>query len=144
MSVMIETTEELLNLLKKLNVKVANVEDLRHLLTTINAHYNPQAARVRMAKLVAISVPCSLGAIAGFTSMLLTGATHDSLIGPYFVGALALIWGSCALVSFMALIFGFSLLIGRQSNATIDQPPPRPASAVEERVVKAITHDLSI
>jgi hypothetical protein len=144
MSVMIETTEELLTLLKKLNVKVTNVEDLRHLLTTINSHYNPQAARMRTAKLVAISVPCSLGAIAGVTSMLLTGATHGTLIGPYFVGALALIWGSCAIVSIMALIFSFSLFVGRQANAVVDQPPPRPASAVEERVIKAITHDLSI
>jgi hypothetical protein len=141
MSVSIETTEDLLTLLKKLKVTVANVEDLRGLLASINASYNPQAARVRTAKLVALSVPCGLGAIAGFVSMLLTTASLDAA---YFVGALALVWGSCALVSVTALVFSFTLLLGRQARSTGDMASASKPSALEERITTELRHDLSV
>lgn len=150
MSVSIETTEELLALLKKLNVKVASVDELRNLLVTISANYNPQAARVRAAKLIALSVPCSLGVIAGIVSLcLLTTATQDSLIGSSFVKAFAVLWGSCALVSVVALIFSFPLLLGRPTRVPLDTPSPgKPSTTekrtVEERVTAALTHDLSL
>jgi hypothetical protein len=143
MSVMIETTDELLSLLRKLNLKVTSVDELRHLLTTINANYNPQAARLRTTKLVALKVPCSLGGIAGFVSLLLTMATQGALIGPYFVGALALVWGSCALMSLTALIFSFALL-SRQARAASELPPSGKATRIDERLATAITQDLSL
>lgn len=142
MSVTIETTEELLTLLKKLKVTITNAEELRSLLTTINATYNPQAARIRTAKSVAIWVPCILGAIAGLVSMQLT--TPSVLDGSYFVGALALVWGSCALVSVMALIFSFPLLFGRQTRPSVDVPAANKGSAFEERITTALRHDLSV
>ncbi len=145
MSVMIETTEELLQLLRKLGVRVSSVDELRQLLATINAHYNPEAARTRTAKLVGISVPCALGGIAGAVSFsLVSAAAHGSLFAPYFVGALAVIWGTCAVVSVAALVFSLILVAGRGSRASADKPPQSKSSAVEERVVTAITHDLSL
>jgi len=144
MSVAIETTEELQALLKKLGIKVTSVDELRGLLASINANYNPQAARTRMAKLVGISVPCTLGSIAGFVSMILVATAHGTLIGPYFVGALAVVWVSCALVSVTALIFSFSLLLGRRSSPSADRPPLGKPSAVEQRLATGITPDLSL
>jgi hypothetical protein len=144
MSVNIETTEELQQLLRKLGVKISSVDELRQLLATINAHYNPEAARSRIAKLVGISVPCTLGSIAGLVSIVVAGASHDALLSPYFVGAMALVWGTCALVSVAALIFSFSLVIGRGSRAATDQPPPNKLSAMDERVMSALGRDLSL
>ncbi len=142
MSVAIETTEELLTLLKKLGIKVTSVDELRSLLASINANYNPEAARTRTAKLVGISVPCGLGGIAGLVSAVL--AERSSLIGPYFVGALAVVWGACALASVTALIFSFSLLVGRRSYLSADKPPLGKPSAVEQRTATGITPDLSL
>jgi len=149
MSMMIETTEELLALLKKLNMQVSSVDELRSLLATINANYNPQAARMRTAKLVAVSVPCALGGIAGLVSLYLTTTAPDMLSGSYFVGALALVWGSCALVSVMALIFSFLLHLGRSANKPLDVPlssnsSRREKRTIEERVMAALSPDLSL
>ncbi len=143
MSVAIETTEELLTLLKKLGVKVTSVDELRSLLLMINANYNPQAARLRTAKLVAISVPCTLGPIAGLVSGVLAESGRSAVVGPYFVGALAVIWGACALVSAMALIFSLTL-IGRSSRAAEDKPPLSNPAVVDERVIAALGRDLSV
>ena len=57
MSLLIENTEELLTVVKKLNLKVASVDELRHLLAEINANYNPEAARQKTGKLVGVAVP---------------------------------------------------------------------------------------
>lgn len=144
MSVNIETTEELQHLLRKLGVKIGSVDELRQLLATINANYNPEAARSRIAKLVGISVPCTLGSIAGLVSIVVASASHDALLSPYFVGALGLVWGTCALVSVAALIFSFTLVIGRGARAAVDQPPQRKSSDADERVMSALGRDLSL
>jgi hypothetical protein len=145
MSVMIETTEELLALVKKTGLKVTSVDELRSLLLMVNANYNPQAARIRTAKLVALGVPCGLGGIAGFLSMMLMFfASQSNLTEASFVGSLALIWGGYALVSVMALIFSFTLLLGRQSQLPAEAPPPSQSSDVDERVMAAFKHDLSL
>jgi hypothetical protein len=145
MSVMIETTEELLALVKKTGLKVSSVDELRNLLMMVNAHYNPQAARIRTAKLVALGVPCGLGGIAAFLSMMLMFfASQSNLSGDYFVGSLALIWGGYALVSLVALIFSFSLLASRFPQAPADAPPASKASRYDERVMTEMSQDLSL
>lgn len=144
MSVCIETAEELQTLLRKLGVRVSSVEELHNLLASLNAQYNPQAARIRTAKLVAITVPCSLGGIAGGTSMLLALFAHGLWTSPYLVAALAVIWGCVALVSVMALIFGLAVLFGRQTQVGAERPSAKKPSAVEDRVMTAITSDLSV
>jgi hypothetical protein len=145
MSVMIETTEELLALVKKTGLKVSSVDELRNLLTMINAHYNPQAARIRTAKLVALGVSCGVGGIAAFVSlMLMFFASQSNLAGDYFVGSLALIWGGYTLVSIVALLFSFILLFGRHSSAPVDAPPASRSSSFDERVMTGAPHDLSL
>jgi hypothetical protein len=141
---MIETTDELLDLLKKLNLKVSSVAELRHLLTTINANYNPQAARLRTAKLVAIGVPCSLGGMATAFSLFLTMFLRP-LSDDAFLGALALVWGCCALVSVTALIFSFALLLGgRKARVPAEAQTFGKAATMDERLAMGITPDLSL
>ena len=141
---MIETADELQDLLERLDLKVSSVAELRHLLTTINANYNPQAARARTARQVAISVPCALGGIAGGVSVLLIFSGQELLTGPYFVAALALVWGCCALVSVTALIFSFTLLFGgRKLPVPAQAPTSGKAATVDEQLATCITPDLS-
>ena len=144
MSVVINNTDDLLKLLRKLGVKVTSVDEVRQLLTTVNANYNPQAARLRTAKLVALGVPCGLGGMASVLSLFLTFASQGTLAGDYFVGALALVWGCWALVSVTALIFSFSLLLGRQARVPADAPPAGKKARIDEPLVTAITPELSL
>jgi hypothetical protein len=146
MSVAIETTEELQTLLKKLGVKITNVNELRDLLASINANYDPQAARTRTAKLVGISVPCTLGGIAGLVSVVLAGPGQRTaaVVGSNIVGSLAVVWGACALISVTALIFSFSLLVGRRERSAPDKLPLSNSSIGDERVISAVGHDLTI
>jgi hypothetical protein len=144
MSVLIETTEELLVVLKKLGIKVANVDELRGLLASINANYNPDAARTRTAKLVGISVPCTLAAVAGLVSVVLTERANSGMLNPSLVGALAVVWSACALVSVTALIFSFVLLARRRSAPAEDKAVRGTSSRVEQRSATGITPDLTL
>jgi hypothetical protein len=139
MSVMIESTEELLTLLKKMDLKVTSVDELRQLLATINANYNPDAARQKTGKLIGTAVPGAMAVAAAFASfMLLAGPGSVNAIG-----GLAVIWGAVALVSTAAVIASAILTGARRGRAMPDYSPDRPASR-SEPVVTHITKDLSV
>ena len=70
---MIESTEELLTLLKKMDLKVHSVDELRQLLATINANYNPDAARQKTGKLIGTTVPGFMAGAAAFASFMILG-----------------------------------------------------------------------
>jgi len=142
MSVAIETTEDLLVLLKKLDVKVTSMDELRSLLMTINANYNPEEARQKTGKLVGITVPTSMAGAAAVTSFFLLGS-GDGLTASH-VGALALIWSTCAVVSVVALIASFLITGGRRGPTMLDKPPLGNSVTVDERVMAAIGRDLSV
>jgi hypothetical protein len=138
MSVVIDNTDDLLELLKKLNLKIESVDELRHLLTVVNTAYNPEAARARIAKLVGLVVPIVLGGIAGFVSMILISEVRA--LGPHYVGALSLVWGVCGLVSLAALLFSFILLARRGApRVPADNPPAGRPPARLGALVDAIT-----
>ncbi len=137
MSVMIESTDELLTLLKKMDLKVHSVEELRHLLTSINASYNPDAARQKTGKLISTTVPGFMAGAAAFASFMLLG----SGVGSSTIGGLAVIWGPVALVSTVAVIAGAVMASIRRGHTMPDNPPERPASRGEP-VVTHITRDL--
>ncbi len=137
MSMMIESTDELLTLLKKMDLKVHSVEELRHLLTSINASYNPDAARQKTGKLISTTVPGFMAGAAAFTSFMLLG----SGVGSSTIGGLAVIWGPVALVSTAAVIAGAVMASSRRGQTIPDNPPERPASRGEP-VVTHITRDL--
>lgn len=139
MSVMIENTDELLTVLKKLGLKVSSVDELRHLLATINANYNPEVARQKTGKLIGVTVPGYMAGAAAFVSFFLVGGGMTS----YTVGGLALIWGACAAVSVAAVIAGAILTGPHRRPAPIDRPADRPVTT-SEQVMSAIGRDLSL
>jgi hypothetical protein len=139
MSVVIDNTDGLMRLLKQLDLKVSSVEELRQLLETINLNYNPDASRMRAAKLIGISVPCALaGCATGVSCALASPYQH---LTPYHVDALALIWGVCGLVSVVALIVSYILAAGRRGSRSA--PKSTPASEESsDHLVTAITDHL--
>jgi hypothetical protein len=143
MSVMIESTDELLALLKKMDLKVTSVDELRHLLATVNANYNPEAARQKTGKLIGATVPGIMAGAAAFVSfvLLITNETTHSI--PHDVGGLAVIWGAVALVS-TASVLAAAIMSNVRRGPTMPNPSSdRPASR-GEAVVTHITKDLSV
>jgi hypothetical protein len=122
MSMMIESTEELLVLLKKMDLKVHSVDELRQLLATINANYNPEAARQKTGKLIGITVPGYMAGAAAFASFIL-GSTAMT------IGGLAVVWGAVAVVSTAAVISAAIMTSIRRDqtmpNALLDRPVSR-------------------
>jgi hypothetical protein len=139
MSVVIDNTEDLMTLLKRLGLKVSSVDELRQLLVTINANYNPDAARARTGKLIGISVPCVMAGVAGIVSSCIAAAGHD--LTPYHVAALASMWGVCGLVSVVALIVSFIMAGGRRGSRTFSDCPP-PGQGFSDPLETAITDRL--
>jgi anti-sigma factor RsiW len=137
MCVMIENTEELLALLKKMDLKVHSVDELHQLLASINASYNPDAARQKTGRQIGTIVPGVMAGAAAFASFMLLG----SGLGSFTVGGLAVIWGPVALASTAAVIAGAVLASVRRGRTMSDNPPDRPASR-QEPVVTHITREL--
>jgi hypothetical protein len=141
MSLLIENTEELLTVVKKLNLKVASVDELRHLLAEINANYNPEAARQKTGKLIGVTVPSALATAAAVTSFFLLGTGHGG-VTPYHVGALALIWGACALVSGAAVIACAIMTSIRRGGRTSPESAPDHRNRLGEGIMTGITTEL--
>ena len=137
MSVMIESTEELLALLKKVDLKVKSVDELRELLATINASYDAEAARQKTGKLIGTAVPGAMAGAAAFASFMLLGGPSSM----YTTGSLAVIWGSVALVCTAAVISAAIMTSVRRGRTMPDKSPDLPASRGEP-VVTHITREL--
>jgi hypothetical protein len=143
MSLMIESTDELLQLLKKMDLKVKSVDELHQLLASINVNYNPDAARQKTAKLIGTAVPGAMAGAAAFASFMLFGSTNNvSTTLPFTVGGLAIIWVSAAVVSTAAVICA-SIMTKSRGQAMSENPPGRPVSRGEP-VMTHITKDLSV
>lgn len=137
MSVLIESPEELLAVLKKLNVRIENVDELRHLLTTINASYNPEAMRQKLGRQLGLTVPSVMATAAGITSFFLLGGQI-----PHPIGGLALIWGACTLVSVAGILAGAILTNGRHRSPTLPDSARTRTNALAEEWATAIRGDL--
>src|SRR5579875_1972553 len=119
MNVMIESPDDLLTLLKKMDLKVTSIDELRQLLATINAHYNPDIARQKTGRLIGTTVPGYMAAAAAFATFC------TASIGG--VGSLALIWGAVALVSTAAVISA-AIMTGIRRRPLLDHSSARSAS----------------
>jgi hypothetical protein len=136
MSLLIENTDELLTVVKKLNLKVASVDELRHLLAEINANYNPEAARQKTGKLIGVTVPSALAAAAAGTSFFVV-ATGNGMT-PYHVAALALIWGACAFVSFGAVLASAIMTSTRRGGRVAPESTPDRRNLFAEGITKEL------
>jgi hypothetical protein len=121
MGIEIDNLPQLQALLKSSGLKVNSVEELQKLLLVVNASYDPDAARVKTGKLIALLVPIIMGG-AGFlaTSLLVPivgdQARHGIPVKAVLLGGLGIIWGAVALVSIVALGVGLGLLMHRQQR----------------------------
>jgi hypothetical protein len=141
MSVMIDDTEELLTVLKKLDVKVNSVDELHHLLTTINSSYDPEAARQKTARQIGVAVPCAAAGAAALASFILLAQAQG--LSAASVAIMAVVWGAFALVS-MAAVIASAIMLGRPRNPrNMDNPPSRSQSH-PERGATGIVKELEI
>jgi hypothetical protein len=125
MSLHVESVEELQQLIKKLGIKVNSVDELRSLMATINACYDPDVARNRAARLVGIVVPCVALGVAGLVSIVLAGTLgtprgHAPADATLLLVALGIVWGVAGLTSAVAAVGSLLFLRGGR-GVTIPQ-----------------------
>jgi hypothetical protein len=142
MSVMIDNTEELLTVVRKLGIKVGSLDELTRLLTTINASYNPDAARQKTGKQIGVVVPCSMISAAGVATFFIVLAMSKGTEAGHIAG-LALIWGACALVCMTAMIASALMTRRRPELSSSDNASPLPAS-YPQRGATGIVKELEI
>ena len=122
MSLVIDNLEDLRTFLKHTGIKVSNVEEMKALLAGINANYNPDAARLRIARLMGLTVPSVTTGVAGLVSVGLAanGLRNEGL------AAMCVIWGVVALVSMSAVLA--SAIVARVGRRPTPAPgaPPQP------------------
>jgi hypothetical protein len=123
MSLVIESLDDLRTFLKHTGVKVSTVEEMKALMAAINANYNPDAARLRVARLLGLVVPGVTTGMAGLTSFFIVGGPG----GLHYEGlaALCVIWGVVALVSMAAVLASAVMARGARR-------PPQPGGAAPQ------------
>jgi hypothetical protein len=122
MSLVIDNLEDLRTFLKHTGIKVSNVEEMKALLAGINANYNPDAARLRIARLLGIAVPSVTTGTAGIVSFVLAGngLRNEGL------AALCVIWGVVALVSMSAVLASAIMARGGRRPLQTSGAAPQP------------------
>src|SRR5262245_60035005 len=103
MSLPIESVEELKNLLKASKLSLDSVEEMKDLIVSINANYNPDAARIRAAKLVGVVVPSVALGAAGLLSFSVLPLAKQNLHPGILVAMLGILWGVAGVVSIVAV-----------------------------------------
>lgn len=143
MSIVIETVEDLKQLLKLTKAKVETVQELSELLTRLQAVYNPDIARVRSVKLIsttAISVSLSAAGICTFFAI--PGVAHGADVRPHVFWAvfciIAIMWISAGSVSCLAVLMGLRWLRKHQAPIRADQAA-NPANATASACPTGIT-----
>jgi hypothetical protein len=122
MSLPIDSLDDLKALLKACKLNIANVDDVQGLLRAVNANYNPDAARVRVAKQLGVIVPSVALGAAGGVSFFLVG-TEATSKGPYGLACFAVMWGVVGLVCMIATIFSCAVLLSRRAAPAPAGPP---------------------
>src|SRR5438067_364093 len=120
-----ELLRETAALLKQLDVKVKNVEELRGLLEDLPGVTDPEVAAARAVRTVAVTaVSVTLGVTGLATLVLAEAFRFRSDVEPaYLTGALGIIWGVAGLIVLMALALGFAgLLLRRRAPLPKDNP----------------------
>jgi len=128
MSLVIDNLDDLRTFLKHTGIKVSNVEEMKALLAGINANYNPDAARLRIARLLGVTVPSVTTGVAGLTSFFLVGAGPGGLHREG-LAALCVVWGVVALVSMSAVLASALMARPGRRSGPAGGAPPQPLKA---------------
>jgi hypothetical protein len=126
MSLQIDNPEDLRKLLASLDLKPANLEELKEFLQAVNRSYNPDAGRLRVAALLAV-VPTSVSTgVAWGTSLFLMGLSNSPDTAWVLIPLLAIVWGAVALISSIAVVSAFLILRSAPGAAARNQAATRP------------------
>ena len=126
MSLVIDNLEDLRTFLKHTGVKVTNVEEMKALMAAINANYNPDAARLRVARLMGLIVPSVTTGVAGLTSIFIVGGGGPGGLRHEGLAALCVMWGVVALVSLAAVLASAIMARGGRRPTQTAGAPSQP------------------
>jgi hypothetical protein len=135
MSLEINDVGELEKLLRKLDLKVHDLDELKSLLATLQRPKDPDQVRLETIRHIGVTVPCTAAGVAmgaTFTLLFFGGILDPSAI----VGGLGAIWGSVAVMSVPAVLAAMWLL----------RVPPAPSSggpATPPNTSRRVAEDLS-
>jgi hypothetical protein len=122
MSLEINDVDDLQKLLKKLDLKVQNLDELKSLLVAVQTPKNPEQARLETIKNIGVTVPCTaVGVAFGASFFLFFFGAWGGTVG--LVVGLAAIWGAVALVSIPAVLGAMILLRSRPAPPAVSSPP---------------------
>jgi hypothetical protein len=111
MALQINSLDELREMLNSLNLKPYSLDEVQDFLQRVNQSganrvYNPDEARLRVAKLLAV-VPVSVSAgVAGFASLILLGPGNPRYVEVIIAG-LGIIWGVVGLITSLSVLAAF-------------------------------------
>jgi hypothetical protein len=133
MSLPIDNLEDLKNLLRASQTKLNGVEDLKELLATVNANYNADAARVRVAKQMALVVPVVAFVFAGLLTCVALFTVTEHMRENAMLAALAILWGVPGVVAIVTTVASsiclFAARRGSYSGTPQAAPPARNGSS---------------
>ena len=115
MSLIIESLDDVRNLVKCLGIKVNNIEELKELLNAIKAQNDPEATRHRIIKNIAglgIGIPTFLAAVVS-GGLITTMTTMTSPFGTpfgsgFYIAIFGIVWGVAGLISLTSLAFAMA------------------------------------
>src|SRR5262245_25760672 len=137
MSVNHELLRETADLLKQLDVKVKNVEELRALLDDLPGVTDPEVAAARAVRTVAVTAVSVTVGVAGLVTLVLAEVFRfRSDVEPgYLTAGLGIIWGVAGLIVLFSLTLGFVGLLRRR--AAPKEVPARPGNSTSAAVPPA-------
>src|SRR5262245_35724179 len=139
MSFEINDVGELEKLLKKLDLKVQSLDELKSLLATVQRPKDHESARLDTIKQIGVTVPCTAAGVAGAVSffLILFGAGMLGFVG--IVASLGAIWTAVAIIS-VAAIVASALLLRRQRSVPGDlAPASTPLPHLDDKLSEFIT-----
>jgi hypothetical protein len=137
MGLEINDINDLQKLLKRIDLKVQSIEELKALLAVVQQPRDPVTAQVETIKKIGHEVPTAVACTGGVVSFLLV--FFGSGFGPVaMVGALAIIWGAVALICVPAILSSMILLGRLQATPAARRDSP-PVTDMEKRLSEYIT-----
>jgi hypothetical protein len=127
MSLNIDNLDDLKSLIKRLDIKVKDVEELKGLLTTINAQYNPDAARAKVAKLMTVTTAAVSLGVAGVGTFITVAEASKPTPGgiqPGHIAILGICWGAAIIVT--CFVSWMAWLMLRKTRVPVGRPGETP------------------
>ncbi len=125
MSLIIESLDDVRNLVKRLGIKVNTIDELKDLLNAIKSQNDPEAARNRIIKNIAgvgVGIPTFLAAVvSGGLIMTMTSPNNTFFAPGFYIACLAIIWGVAGIISLASLLFAMVTFGASRRASRLDE-----------------------